>query len=155
MPLATILYLKLFTLHITWHLAVSKVAAGISFPFTIRFSQSYWWNCFLFYFLKGEFKYKCKVSSLIFIIPLRTQLVSVLSLMDSYCSNGVCQFSVHPWIPLQDLSLMISQQHYHTPMEVFKDSLIMDKLSSTYKSKGRQVIARVLVPTIYNFNHNF
>ena len=40
-------------------------------------------------------------------------------------------------------------------MGVFKDSFLMDKLPSTYKSKGRQGIARVSIPTIYNFNHTF
>ena len=40
-------------------------------------------------------------------------------------------------------------------MGVFKDSLLMGKLLSAYKSKGRQGIARVSVPTIYNFNHTF
>ena len=97
---------------------------------------------------------KCKVSPLNFIIPLRTKVISVLSLIDSHYSNGVCQFSLHPCIALQDLSEIILIC-YHTPMGVLKDSLLMGKLSFTYKSKRRQEIARVLVLTIYNFNHNF
>ena len=40
-------------------------------------------------------------------------------------------------------------------MGVFKDSLLIGKLPSTYKLKGRQGIARVSVSTIYNFNHTF
>ena len=39
-------------------------------------------------------------------------------------------------------------------MGVFKDSLLIGKLPSTYKSKGRQGIARVSVSTIYTYLRN-
>ena len=62
---------------------------------------------------------------------------------------------MHPRIALKDLS-EIMLQCYHTPMGVLKNSLLMGKLPFTYKSKGRQGIARVLlVSTIYNFNYTF